>query len=416
MYKFSSVSSSLNSHRKRMLSDMILNIISNAIPVFVLQFLVQPYIAKALGADENGRYLALMSLLHCAVMITGTTLHTTRLLRERDYKENAIIGDFNLFLLISAVVNLCIICVGSLILNCSPLDIVFIALLSVIWMIKDYVIVEYRLKLTYKRILYNNLLLCLGYVLGIVLYQLIPKWYVIILAGYLLSFTHIFFTTNLLKEPIRQTALLKGSLKVLSILVLTECMAVFVMNYDRFVILALLSGSAVSIYYSATIMGKMMSMLSAPVSNVILSYLVDKKELSKRAYHIVWGISISSGFVLYVFCVIVSPWILMLLYPDWASESIKLIYITCGIALFDYIRSIIKPFILRFCSIHFQYILKGIQTVLYGVFGFLSLKFFSLKGFAICNMSIGVLLCIMMFVVGETQLNKPKGSNIPLSS
>lgn len=397
---------SMNIQRRKMIGDMLLNIVSNALPIFVLQFIVQPFIARELGADENGRYLTLMSLLHCAVMLTGTTLHMTRLLREKEYKDNKIEGDFNLILLFSSLINIGVICIGSVLIKSSPSEVFFTALLSVIWMIKDYVIVEFRLKLTYSRLLINNLLLCVGYILGVYLFRLVPKWYIIIISGYFLSFIHLVFTTELLKEPIKKTSLFKGSVKVLLVLSLTEGMSVFMTNYDRFVLFALITGSAVSVYYSASIMGKMMSLLSAPVSNVILSYLVSIRDLSKRSYHLVWIFSVFTGVILYFVCVLISPWILRLLYPQWANDSLELIYFTCGVAMFSYMRSIASPFILKFCDIRFQWIIKGIHTVIYGICGYLSIRFWGIKGFAICNLFVSFIICVVMFFVGETQIKQ----------
>ena len=48
---------------REIIKNIVLNFFSYALPTFVLQFVVQPIIARKLGADLNGQYLTLMSTL-----------------------------------------------------------------------------------------------------------------------------------------------------------------------------------------------------------------------------------------------------------------------------------------------------------------------------------------------------------------
>lgn len=52
-------------------------------------------------------------------------------------------------------------------------------------------------------------------------------------------------------------------------------------NYaDKLLIYPVLGGEEVAVYYAASIIGKMISMLISPISNVVLSYLakIEKKK------------------------------------------------------------------------------------------------------------------------------------------
>lgn len=387
--------------KKNIAKDFVLNILSNALPVVVLQLIVQPYLASQLGAEENGKFITIMSILHFVVMLFGSTLHTTRLISETKYKESNQQGDFNLGVIILCIPCLIITSLGCYILKCSILDTIIISLLAVVWMIKDYAIVEYRLKLEYRKILINNSIWSIGYLMGIPLFKIFPHWYIIILMGTTLSLIYTFSSTTILNESINKTPLFHQTSKSFGLLFLSSLMSVFIMNYDRFVIFALMTGAAVSTYYSAAIMGKLVSMVSAPIGNVVLSYIVNLKTISSKAYNKITLCICGLSIVSYLISISVSPFLLRLLYPDWAEESMALIYLTCGISSFDLIRQLLIPFIIRFCKLSFQPKIAGLHVTLYAIGGTLSLIYYGLLGFVFTNLIISILVVIAVWYIGR---------------
>jgi hypothetical protein len=72
---------------KEIFKNLILNFFSYALPTVVLQFVVQPIIARKLGADLNGQYLTLMSLNYFMIGITAAVLNTVRMLQNEKYEQ-----------------------------------------------------------------------------------------------------------------------------------------------------------------------------------------------------------------------------------------------------------------------------------------------------------------------------------------
>lgn len=170
------------SNLNKISKDIIFNIIANLIPVAVLQLIVLPYIANELGDEKNGQFLTVLALLHFIVPITSNSLSTARLLLNQKYQEDKITGDFNLWLSLYAVLNIGLVVIGCLFYfnKINTIDIISICLLSVVWMIKDYLLVEFRLFLTYSKILINNLFLTLGLLIGAYLFNFFSHWYIIL--------------------------------------------------------------------------------------------------------------------------------------------------------------------------------------------------------------------------------------------
>ena len=97
---------------KDVAKNLVLNFASYALPTVVLQFVVQPIIARRLGVDLNGQYLTLMSLNYFLIGVTAAVLNTVRMLQEEEYQKKGIRGDFNFFFLIYALILAVIMPIG----------------------------------------------------------------------------------------------------------------------------------------------------------------------------------------------------------------------------------------------------------------------------------------------------------------
>ena len=92
-------------------------------------------------------------------------------------------------------------------------------------------------------------------------------------------------------------------------------------NMDRLLLFPLAGGAIASIYFSASIIGKIVTLISSPISNVFLSYFVRIKQLTMKN---LYGLLILSGILeimAYGVILLISPLLLRLLYPQWWAES-----------------------------------------------------------------------------------------------
>ena len=66
---------------------------------------------------------------------------------------------------------------------------------------------------------------------------------------------------------------------------------------DRLILYPLLGGVAVSIYYSATIISKLISLAVTPLSTVILSYFSKMESLKRRTFYVMLSVGLTVGAV-----------------------------------------------------------------------------------------------------------------------
>ena len=340
------------SNKKKIVVDMCLNIIAVTIPVAVLQLIVYPITAKSIGGDSYGLMITIYSVWIMISNSLGNVLNNIRLLYENAYLKQNIKGDFNILLGRWGLINSIIIC-GIIIFYCKGLyaeHIILGIIISLLIITKDYTEVGFRLNLNYKAIVVNNALQGIGFLIGTYITMKTGIWEFIFLIGYLLGCAFCVIKTRLLKEPFVKTGLfskVNGDVNRLVIATIISNM----MNYaDKLVLYPIIGGYAVSVYYTATILGKIIGMLTGPINSVILSYISKWQGNKKRILNKVLIIGFLLCLVGYVITLIVAKPIIGLLFPQWVEEVMHYIPVTTINVLLLALISIVSPFVLKFCK------------------------------------------------------------------
>lgn len=158
---------------KTKLFQFMQNTIAYALPVFLQQFIVYPIMAKKLGSEENGLFLSLLALNYFVTNITATVLVNTRLLQNEKCQEKKEIGDYNVLLVIFAILNSIFIGIGTYLYSAkhvTKIQIILSIVLVLLFLYHDYITVQYRIELRFDKILINNLILCIGYLVGLMVF------------------------------------------------------------------------------------------------------------------------------------------------------------------------------------------------------------------------------------------------------
>ena len=385
--------------------DVALNIVSSAIPIAVLQLVILPTIASATSSEKNGQIVTLISFLTLAAEPFGFALNNTKLLVNETYTMEKSRGDFNYLLLISIPLNAIIIIIGTIYYapDGGAVFVFMMLLTSTIILLQRYFMVFFRLTLNYRRILLDSFFLCTGYLIGLLLFNTSRDWILVYASGSIFSLSQTLWHNKLLKGPIRRTPFFKNILKKNSILLFVEFMNSIVKYADRLILYPLLGGVAVSIYYSATIISKLISLAVTPLSTVILSYFSKMESLKRRTFYVMLSVGLTVGAVCYIFCVLIAESILNWLYPKWAAESMQLVYITTACAVVGAVNNIVRPAVLKFRNISWQLLLGGADTVLYIELAYTFFLIGGLKGFCIGLLINAIIQLFLRVVIFLTQ-------------
>ena len=372
-------------NKKKAFWDSVLNIAATAVPLLVLQLIALPIMGDQMGTDQYGLAVSIISLMTLFSHVFGNVLNNIRLITRDEYEDNRISGDFNVLLLISLPINTVIMVLGTWWLEGSFdfVNILFIILSGAGIILWEYLIVAFRLTLNYSKILLGNVALSIGYLAGLGLFLLTGYWQLVYLMGSVFSVAFVLCTTKLIREPYHRTKLFFSTTQKSIILTVASFFNTALNYVDKLILFPLLGGAVVSVYYSATIFGKVISTGIQPISSVMLSYFSRLKSFRKENFWLLFFISTAIGVIGYVICIVCSGPVLDMLYPQWAEESMKYIYITTATAIVGMVSSVMNPVILKFCSLNWQVAINGINFVVYIVVTLIFLSVWGLYGFCI---------------------------------
>lgn len=367
----------------KILCDIILNIVATALPLLTLQIVVLPLMATTLSEDKYGYLLSITSLITIVSVTLGNSLNNIRLLEQYNYSSKGYCGDFNIILLIEVIGNIFFVLIGLRFLGkpLTPVEIFLIVLYSVFTIMREYYIVNYRIKLNYIAIVWNNIALIGGYIIGYFIYTIFNIWIAPYLVGTLFGLMHVLYKNELIYEPLLRTKLFKSSAYKTIILCMAGILSNALAYSDRLLIYPILGGKSVAIYFAASFLGKIISTAIGPVISVILSYLSKANTVPLKKIYFSLALSVVTAIIGYILGIAISQPILSILYPFWAQEATKYIKLTTATAMIIMCTSILKPFVLRYCNINWQITTSLIPFIVYLILTVLLYPTMGLYGF-----------------------------------
>ena len=387
--------------KRKIVLDMILNIVATAIPTIVLQLLILPALAWDMPDEKYGLLVTILAFLNVVPSTMGNVLNNIRLLYNNKYIEKKYEGDFNIILLLLMGINIIVVGVFSYSYEntLTIFSLLMTLFVSVVWLAKEYFIVAFRLKIDYVAIMINNLLQVAGYCLGYVIYRFIGQWQFIYLTGYIVSLVYIFMHCSIWREKFRITPLFKDTTWQSALLLASNLLNRVITYADKILIYPILGGEVVSVYYAATIFGKIVSLIITPVNSVVLTYLSKLKKKQDTMFKTAFLIGICVCFIGYVCCIAISRPVLGIIYPQYVNDAMQYIYITTGTTVLYALISIVNPFILKYFPMKWQIAINGGTALFYVALCMTLLHFFGLYGFCIGALMTNLFKLIFMLFI-----------------
>lgn len=387
--------------KKKIMNDVMLSILASFIPIFTLQFLFLPLVATKLDDNMYGYLITIVAWMNLSALTLGSVLNNSRLIYNDSYNELNIKGDYKLLLFSFSIFNIFVMSMGLWYFDIifDWLNIVTIICTSMLLLINSYGLVEFRLNLNYKNILLESIFSTLGYGIGIIIFLKSGYWQFIYLFGSIFSFLFIFKKTNILLEPFKKTILFKKTTTQTLALLIAGSLNAITVYIDKLLLFPLLGGMSVSVYYTATILGKTIALVIGPITGVFLSYLSKMKKIESKSFVMLLVTTTVAGVIGYGVVLVVSEPLLSLLYPQFVEEAIKYIYITTFIIVIVVICDIINPVVLKFRHAKWQIVINLFYISLYLGLSLSFLRYNGLMGFCIGILLASVSKLLIMILI-----------------
>lgn len=386
-----------------MKKDFVLNFAAVALPIAVLQLIVLPVVNSVIGSDSYGLAVSLIAVLNAVPVAMGNSLCNARLLLEGTYLKRKVLGDFNPLLLLICGVSFIVSFVCSVVCGYGWFDACMTGIAGVLMAAYNYQIVAYRLNLDYRGMLVSNALVAAAMLIGMALFLVSDRWQMVLIIGYAAGVAYIAEKTSVMDGGFGKTCLWSETCKAEGALLFSLVLSGLVNYGDRLVLLPLQGGSAVSIYYIASLVGKLLVMVVSPMSTVVLSYVIRSSELKRRSSLKLLGISSVIGLAFWLLTIVLAPPILTFLYPNEAKWAVAFVPIVTGVSVLQAQCSLLNPTLMRFYSAKWQVFGNALALIVLLAGGLYLSDAFGLMGFCLaCFISILsklLLTCALILLV-----------------
>ena len=345
--------------RAHFLESVILSVLGIGVYNCVLQFVVYPAFSRQLGAQGFGDVLTLLSVQSIFAISAGAGVSYARMANVPRFTASN--GDYNRMLLPGFAVTVAV-CVGTLICFGSGTAVSFLLypVLGVVTALRYYCAAAFRLEINYRKNLVYYLLLSCGYLAGLALFHVCGQWETALLCGEVLAAAYTALRSPILRAPyLQKSAHFPAVRRSCTALVTAQVFLYLTMHADRLLIGAVLDGTQVSIYYTASLLGKAMAMLTEPIAGVAIGFLARTRTFGRLQYLLAAAGCAALGLAAFAVMIPVSPFLIGLLYPDIAPDAAPYYLAANGGQIVYFIANLLLVIALRFMAEKYQTILNA---------------------------------------------------------
>ncbi len=370
------------------------------------QIVLYPFLADRLGEAGYGELQYLMAYLNIFTVTAGTAANLARMTAP-SREENS--GDYHLFLLAVALLGIPFTLLIRRFAGVAMSNGTYLCyyLLLVAMAFRYYVDVTYKISLSYRRYCLYYAVIGLGYLLGAALFAGTGNWPLAILVGEATGVVFAYATSPILRHrAFSLSPAWRRNVRVVLILCLSEGFANLILNADRLTLKLLIGPGAVTVYYLATLVGKTMSLVTTPLSGVLLGYLAryEGKFTGRMLKALVIG-SLASILLFTGLCTGGGYLVLLLLYP--AEVSAVAPYLLAGslAEVLFFVTTVITVVLVRFAHSRCQLYVNGAFGLAFLGIGIPATLRCGIAGFAGAMIAAGALryLLALLFCAGHTQ-------------
>ncbi len=369
---------------KHMLGDSVWSIMGLVLMNAVAQIVVFPLYARKFGDVGYGDLQYLMAYVNVLTVSVGSAANYARMTAPAGERlENN--GDYNVFLLLVCLLGLpftyLVRSFGGVTMDHATYICYY--LLFVMMAFRYYADVSYKLSLNYRRYFVYYLCISIGYGVGAFLVWQTGIWPLGLLVGEACGVLYAYIANGTLRRrALRLSPLWRKTFRIILTLFLAEGVANLIFNVDRLLLKFMLGASAVTVYYLATLVGKTVSLVTAPLNGVLIGYLAryDGK-LTRRAMRWLVVGSLAAILLFTLFCVLGGYIVLLLLYPSELHAVKDYLFLGSLAQVFYFTTSILMVVLIRFAKKSYQIYINCVfgigffglgipATLLWGMWGF----------------------------------------------
>ncbi|RKM63390.1 hypothetical protein D6856_04505 [Butyrivibrio sp. XB500-5] len=392
---------------KKLSKDFLFSVLALIIYNGALQLVIYPGIKSVVGADAFGTVLYLISVVSIMGAGFGTAASYSRMIAKKDRTQEN--GDYNIFLLIVSVISIPVTAVALYVTNSlTPAMFALVLLLMVVTVFRYYADVQYRMDIRFRDYFLFFVAVTAGYLIGLFIYKHFGSWAWVLIIGEVLGLLFTFFSGKIFRSPyFKVSDSFKVNMKSLWLISASNLLAALILHSDRILIRLAVGDREVTVFYTASVIGKIVALLTTPINGIVISYLTNYKiKLDKKKFTLITGAALGVAVVGTFVCTLVSHIFVMLLHPDVYAEAKGLFLVANLGQLLYFISGSLMVVILAFTGEKLQLYINGIYTALFAVMVIPAAVMFGLNGVAWGLVIVSVIRFVVVYLIGIKDIEK----------
>ncbi|MBQ9305302.1 lipopolysaccharide biosynthesis protein [Butyrivibrio sp.] len=401
----------MKNNSKRLLfsasKDFIFSVLALVIYNGVLQLLIYPGLESRVGADAFGTVLYLISAVSIMGAGFGTAASYSRMVAKKVRTESN--GDYNLFLLIVAGISVLVSFVALMVLGNLEVSLYFqVLLLMIITVYRYYADVEWRMTIRFKDYFIFFGMVSIGYVIGLLIYPVTKSWAATLFIGEALGILYTFFRGSIFRSPYTQLSdSFKDNMKSFWYISASNLLAALILHSDRILLRLVVGGREVTVFYAASLIGKIIAMLTTPLNGVIISYLTNYKiELDKKKFGLISGVLLILTVVGALACTGVSYIFVKIMYPDIFQEATRYFFLANLGQILYFISGSLMVVIMSFSKEKMQLVINSVYGAGFCLIVIPMTMTLGINGIAYGLVIISFLRYLLAAIIGIRKLSK----------
>lgn len=396
---------------KRFSRDFVYSVSGLVCMNVIIQFVLYPVLESWMGAEAWGYVLSLIAVISIICVSFPTGANYSHVVRQNDVEGDGVRGDYNIFMALTCLGSIPICIISMFVIykgHVDPLVTAGFTLLMIFSLLRYYGDVEYKLTVNYKGYFIYYLCISAGYLLGIGTLYLVNLhfgisrlWWVAIIAGEVAGIIYVCVKGHIFRRPLfKRSPNFKRCIASTFALVGAYLLSGIVMNADRLLLLAFVSGTAVTVFYVSTLLGKTVALLTAPLDGVIIGYLTKHDLTVTRSFLGKFSlVALGAGVLLSAATIGMSYLIIWILYSPDVYEAAKQFFVIASIGqVFYFLGEMMLVVVLRIASERYQLYINIGYTVLFFAAAVPGVMFGGIWGLAIAILCVN--LGRFLFVIG----------------
>lgn len=396
--------------RLNVAGDLFYTIMATVVLNIALQIIIYPIITNYFGEAVTGNILYFIGFIYIIPQSLGLSLNNSRLvLRKNNEVTNA---DFSKIILVFSAIS-ALIC-GFIGFSGSNNIIfsIFYGIFSIIYLLRIYAQVEFRLNLKFRGYFIYYCIISLGYIIGLVLYFLTNIWLLIFIAGEASALLYSVIKGDIFKKQ-KPTCSQSIVVKTISLILLSTFIREAITQFDKVILMQLLSADSVTQYHIVSLIPKTIQLLIQPIGALMLSYLTVKDSLLTRKTIVkFYGISLGCGTLFYGLCLLGTPIYVKLFYPT-LYDAVMPYNLTLSLGLIiGFIASLFMTVLLSQGRTTIHTTIQIIWGITYICAAYLGVLHYSLWGLVYVTIIVNLIkLVVVMIVLLFNRSQSPKALN-----